>query len=58
MKSAVWAGANGFNLLSSSVIFPPDKDQEPDFAKVQQAQIRAYREPPTRPEILPGRRRA
>ncbi|MEV4952930.1 LLM class flavin-dependent oxidoreductase [Paenarthrobacter nitroguajacolicus] len=43
MKSAVWAGANGFNLLSSSVIFP-DKDQEPDFAKVQQAQIRAYRE--------------
>ena len=43
MKSAVWAGANGFNLLSSSVIFP-DKDQEPDFATVQQTQIRAYRE--------------
>lgn len=43
MKSAVWAGENGFNLLSSSVIFP-DKDQEPDFAKVQQSQIRAYRE--------------
>ena len=43
MKSAVWAGTNGFNLLSSSVIFP-DKDQEPDFAKVQQSQIRAYRE--------------
>ncbi|VXC22748.1 LLM class flavin-dependent oxidoreductase [Arthrobacter sp. 9V] len=43
MKSAVWAGANGFNLLSSSVIFP-EKDQEPDFAKVQQSQIRAYRE--------------
>lgn len=43
MKSAVWAGANGFNLLSSSVIFP-DKDQEPDFARVQQSQIRAYRE--------------
>ena len=42
-KSAVWAGANGFNLLSSSVIFP-DKDQEPDFAAVQQSQIRAYRE--------------
>ncbi|MFE4194405.1 LLM class flavin-dependent oxidoreductase [Paenarthrobacter sp. NPDC056912] len=42
-KSAVWAGANGFNLLSSSVIFP-DKDQEPDFARVQQSQIRAYRE--------------
>ncbi|AFR27607.1 LLM class flavin-dependent oxidoreductase [Arthrobacter sp. Rue61a] len=43
MKSAVWAGENGFNLLSSSVIFP-DEDQEPDFAKVQQSQIRAYRE--------------
>ncbi|ASN22164.1 LLM class flavin-dependent oxidoreductase [Arthrobacter sp. YN] len=43
MKSAVWAGENGFNLLSSSVIFP-DKDQEPDFAGVQQSQLRAYRE--------------
>src|SRR4029453_15249068 len=43
MKSAVWAGANGFNLLSSSVIFP-DGNQEPDFAKVQQTQIRAYRQ--------------
>lgn len=42
LKSAVWAGENGFNLLSSSVIFP-DKDEEPDFAKVQQSQIRAYR---------------
>ncbi|BBE21372.1 monooxygenase [Arthrobacter sp. MN05-02] len=41
-RSALWAGANGFNLLSSSVIFP-DTDQEPDFALVQQAQIRAYR---------------
>ncbi|MBG6185337.1 alkanesulfonate monooxygenase SsuD/methylene tetrahydromethanopterin reductase-like flavin-dependent oxidoreductase (luciferase family) [Arthrobacter sp. CAN_A214] len=41
-RSAVWAGANGFNLLSSSVIFP-DKDQEPDFAHVQRSQIRAYR---------------
>ncbi|GAB5078949.1 LLM class flavin-dependent oxidoreductase [Arthrobacter sp. AD-310] len=48
-KSAVWAGTNGFNLLSSSVIFPDqdkdlDKDQEPDFAAVQQSQIRAYKE--------------
>lgn len=42
-KSAVWAGSHGFNLLSSSVIFP-DKDQEPDFALVQQSQIRAFRE--------------
>ena len=46
MKSAVWAGTNGFNLLSSSVIFP-DKDQEPDFARVQQSQIRAYRDSAT-----------
>lgn len=43
LKSAVWAGRNGFNLLSSSVIFP-EKDQDPDFAAVQQSQIRAYRE--------------
>ncbi len=42
-KSAVWAGVNGFNLLSSSVVFP-GTDQEPDFARVQQSQIRAYRE--------------
>jgi alkanesulfonate monooxygenase SsuD/methylene tetrahydromethanopterin reductase-like flavin-dependent oxidoreductase (luciferase family) len=42
-KSAVWAGANGFNLLSSSVIFP-DPDEEPAFARIQQSQIRAYRE--------------
>ena len=42
-KSAVWAGTNGFNLLSSSVIFP-DTDQKPDFAAVQQSQIRAYKE--------------
>jgi alkanesulfonate monooxygenase SsuD/methylene tetrahydromethanopterin reductase-like flavin-dependent oxidoreductase (luciferase family) len=42
-KSAVWAGANGFNLLSSSVIFP-DEGQERDFALVQQSQIRAFRE--------------
>jgi alkanesulfonate monooxygenase SsuD/methylene tetrahydromethanopterin reductase-like flavin-dependent oxidoreductase (luciferase family) len=43
MKSAVWAGANGFNLLSSSVLFP-ERNQEPDFALVQQSQIRAFRE--------------
>lgn len=42
-KSAVWAGSHGFNLLSSSVIFP-DTDQEPDFALVQQSQIQAFRE--------------
>jgi len=42
-KSAVWAGANGFNLLSSSVVFP-EEGQEPDFARVQQSQILAFRE--------------
>ncbi|UOD81229.1 LLM class flavin-dependent oxidoreductase [Paenarthrobacter ureafaciens] len=43
LKSATWAGEHGFNLLSSSVIFP-EKDQAPDFAAVQQAQIRAFRD--------------
>ena len=43
LKSAVWAGANGFNLLSSSVIFP-EPDQEADFALVQQSQIQAFHE--------------
>ncbi|SEF03572.1 Flavin-dependent oxidoreductase, luciferase family (includes alkanesulfonate monooxygenase SsuD and methylene tetrahydromethanopterin reductase) [Arthrobacter alpinus] len=42
-KSAIWAGDNGFNLLSSSVIFP-EADQVPEFASIQQAQIRAFRE--------------
>jgi len=42
-KSAVWAGENGFNLLSSSVIFP-EAGEEPDFARIQQSQIRAYRD--------------
>ncbi len=42
-RSAVWAGAHGFHLLSSSVIFP-EEGQEPDFARIQQSQIRAFRE--------------
>ncbi|MFF5791486.1 LLM class flavin-dependent oxidoreductase [Paeniglutamicibacter sp. NPDC012692] len=42
-RSAVWAGAHGFNLLTSSVIFP-EADQEPSFADIQQSQIRAFRE--------------
>jgi alkanesulfonate monooxygenase SsuD/methylene tetrahydromethanopterin reductase-like flavin-dependent oxidoreductase (luciferase family) len=42
-KSAVWAGANGFNLLSSSVLFA-EADEEPDFALIQQSQIRAFRQ--------------
>ncbi|MEZ2389676.1 LLM class flavin-dependent oxidoreductase [bacterium RCC_150] len=42
-KSAVWAGVNGFHLLSSNVIFP-EANEEPDFARIQQSQIRAFRE--------------
>jgi alkanesulfonate monooxygenase SsuD/methylene tetrahydromethanopterin reductase-like flavin-dependent oxidoreductase (luciferase family) len=42
-KSAIWAGSHGFNLLSSSVVFP-EPGEEPDFARIQQAQIRAYRD--------------
>jgi alkanesulfonate monooxygenase SsuD/methylene tetrahydromethanopterin reductase-like flavin-dependent oxidoreductase (luciferase family) len=52
-RSAAWAGANGFNLLSSSVIFP-DQDQEPDFARIQQAQILAYREAAAASPAAPG----
>ncbi|MHA7143195.1 LLM class flavin-dependent oxidoreductase [Arthrobacter sp. TmT3-37] len=52
-RSAVWAGANGFNLLSSSVIFP-EPDQEPDFARIQQAQILAYREAAAASSAAPG----
>lgn len=52
-RSAVWAGANGFHLLSSSVIFP-DQDQEPDFARIQQAQILAYREAAAASSAAPG----
>ena len=42
LGSAEWAGEHGLNLLSSSVIFP-QPEQEPDFAAVQAAQIRAFR---------------
>jgi len=42
LDSAVWAGEHGLHLLSSSVIFP-GPDEEPDFAAVQAAQIRAFR---------------
>jgi alkanesulfonate monooxygenase SsuD/methylene tetrahydromethanopterin reductase-like flavin-dependent oxidoreductase (luciferase family) len=42
LDSAVWAGENGLNLLTSSVIFP-EPGQEPDFAEVQAQQIRGFR---------------
>ncbi|WP_455836130.1 LLM class flavin-dependent oxidoreductase [Pseudarthrobacter siccitolerans] len=53
-KSAVWAGANGFNLLASSVVFP-EPDQEPDFAQIQQSQIRAFREAAASAQAHPAR---
>ncbi|WP_368498325.1 LLM class flavin-dependent oxidoreductase [Herbiconiux sp. A18JL235] len=40
-RSAVWAGSNGFHLLTSSVVQGELGD---DFAENQLAQVRAYRE--------------
>ncbi|GAA4192091.1 LLM class flavin-dependent oxidoreductase [Gryllotalpicola kribbensis] len=42
LRSARWAGANGFNLLTSSVV--QSEGGSTDFAAVQRAQIDAYRE--------------
>jgi alkanesulfonate monooxygenase SsuD/methylene tetrahydromethanopterin reductase-like flavin-dependent oxidoreductase (luciferase family) len=42
MRSARWAGANGFRLLTSSVVAAGDAGT--DFATIQRAQIDAYRE--------------
>ena len=42
MDSAVWAGRQGMNLLTSSVVFPQE-DETPDFALVQARQIQAFR---------------
>lgn len=43
LRSAVWAGENGFNLLTSSVVFPDAAEQNPQFDRVQAEQIQAYR---------------
>jgi alkanesulfonate monooxygenase SsuD/methylene tetrahydromethanopterin reductase-like flavin-dependent oxidoreductase (luciferase family) len=43
MASARWAGLNGVNLLSSSIVSADGTDGPPEFAAVQGAQIRAYR---------------
>jgi alkanesulfonate monooxygenase SsuD/methylene tetrahydromethanopterin reductase-like flavin-dependent oxidoreductase (luciferase family) len=40
MASAVWAGEQGLNLLSSSVVRAEEDD---DFARIQRAQIDAFR---------------
>lgn len=42
-SSAVWAGEQGLNLLTSSVV-RVGPDEEPDFAAIQQRQIRAFRD--------------
>jgi len=42
LRSARWAGANGFNLLTSSVV--QSEGGVTDFAAVQRAQIDAYRD--------------
>lgn len=51
MESAVWAGEQGLNLLSSSVVFA-EPGQEPDFATIQAGQIRAFREAAARGSVL------
>ena len=46
-RSAAWAGANGMNFLTSSVVKVEDPDDgtgaPPDFAAVQLAHVRAFR---------------
>jgi alkanesulfonate monooxygenase SsuD/methylene tetrahydromethanopterin reductase-like flavin-dependent oxidoreductase (luciferase family) len=41
LRSAQWAGEHGMNFLTSSVV--KVDDEEPDFAKIQLAHIRAFR---------------
>jgi alkanesulfonate monooxygenase SsuD/methylene tetrahydromethanopterin reductase-like flavin-dependent oxidoreductase (luciferase family) len=47
LRSARWAGEQGLNLLTSSVVKPEPDDERPDgtwdFAAVQAEQIRAFR---------------
>ncbi|WP_214404289.1 LLM class flavin-dependent oxidoreductase [Pseudonocardia lacus] len=43
LKSARWAGEQGLNLLTSSVVRADDPDTPPDFAQIQAASIRAFR---------------
>jgi alkanesulfonate monooxygenase SsuD/methylene tetrahydromethanopterin reductase-like flavin-dependent oxidoreductase (luciferase family) len=46
-RSAAWAGEQGLNLLTSSVVKPEPDDERPDgtwdFAAIQAEQIRAFR---------------
>ncbi len=43
-NSARWAGEQGLNLLTSSVVKAPEGDEHPDFAAIQHAQIEAWRD--------------
>jgi alkanesulfonate monooxygenase SsuD/methylene tetrahydromethanopterin reductase-like flavin-dependent oxidoreductase (luciferase family) len=43
LRSAQWAGENGMNMLTSSVVKVEETDTAPDFAALQLAQIRAFR---------------
>ncbi|MER7769574.1 LLM class flavin-dependent oxidoreductase [Kitasatospora sp. NPDC096140] len=44
LRSARWAGEQGINLLTSSVVKAGTDDGPPDFAAIQAEQIRAFRE--------------
>ncbi|MFJ4693163.1 LLM class flavin-dependent oxidoreductase [Streptomyces sp. NPDC088766] len=43
IDSARWAGENGMNLLTSSVVKAEGPDEARDFADIQLAQVRAFR---------------
>jgi alkanesulfonate monooxygenase SsuD/methylene tetrahydromethanopterin reductase-like flavin-dependent oxidoreductase (luciferase family) len=43
VRSAQWAGENGMNLLTSSVVRAEDPDAEPDFGEIQLTHVRAFR---------------
>lgn len=44
LRSARWAGENGMNLLTSSVVKAEGADGSADFAEIQLAHIRTFRE--------------
>ncbi|SDS05568.1 Flavin-dependent oxidoreductase, luciferase family (includes alkanesulfonate monooxygenase SsuD and methylene tetrahydromethanopterin reductase) [Nocardioides scoriae] len=44
LRSARWAGEHGLNLLTSSVVKAEEPGEDHDFASVQQAQVRLFRE--------------
>ncbi|MEU6341010.1 LLM class flavin-dependent oxidoreductase [Streptomyces sp. NPDC046977] len=44
LRSAQWAGEHGMNFLTSSVVKAEGSEQAADFAGIQLAQIRAYRD--------------